>query len=98
MSRVDTAKELAARTKSSYYRHRWGDWTACALLLLNRGFTEKQVVAIMLSEHMRWASDSVSGIKGTATIADLDYYITTHTSELMGAALLQLVIDKFGEG
>lgn len=51
---------VMVRTESAYMREDYGDsaWRLCATFLFNRGHAEDEVVAILLSKHMRWADDS----------------------------------------
>jgi hypothetical protein len=53
------AVAVAERCLDAYMADDYGkSWTACASLLLDRGYTEREAEAIMRSKHMRWADDS----------------------------------------
>lgn len=69
---------VMAKTETAYMREAYGDaaWRVCATFLLNRGHAEDEVVALLLSKHMRWADDSqgAGAGKGTNSAAFSRYY------------------------
>jgi len=52
-------REIAARTEDAYSADRYGsnEWAACAMLLLERGYSEIETEWVLRSKHMRWAAD-----------------------------------------
>jgi hypothetical protein len=52
-------REIATRTEDAYSADRYGrnEWAACAMLLLERGYTEAETEWVLRSKHMRWAAD-----------------------------------------
>lgn len=69
MPTINKAEKLAERTSDAYSADRYLSWTACAALLLGRGFSEDEAEAILRSKWMRWAADQADGEK--ATVDDL---------------------------
>lgn len=60
-------REIAARTEDAYSADRYGsnEWAACAMLLLERGYSEIETEWVLRSKHMRWAADmSLNGQYG----------------------------------
>jgi hypothetical protein len=70
---------LAEKTDDAYSRERYGrSWKACALLLLKRGFDEREVEAVLRSKWMRWAGDrSRKAAHRHYTSTDLARYLDT---------------------
>jgi len=62
------AVALAERCADAYMVANYGtSWTACAKLLLDRGYTEREAEAILRSKHMRWADNSEGRGDGNKT-------------------------------
>jgi len=71
------AQALAEKTADAYMADNYGvSWTACAKLMLDRGYSERETEAILRSKHMRWADDSQGRGEGRKTnSAAFDRYL-----------------------
>jgi hypothetical protein len=71
------ARDLALKTADaySYEAYKPGAWERAIRVLLNRGWTEKQVEAIMRSKWTRWARDTYEARWGHATSGTILRYI-----------------------
>ena len=65
--------EFADRLADAYSTDYYGGWAGCIRMLRKRGYSDREVEAIIRSKHTRWAYDS-SG-KSRATSADLARYM-----------------------
>lgn len=65
----EIASRVAEATADAYMADDYGEaaWRACALLLLRRGYTERETAAILRSKHMRWADDAEGRGEGNRT-------------------------------
>ena len=52
--------DVMTATESAYMRDAYGEgaWARCVKLLLARGLTSEEAVAVLRSKHMRWADDA----------------------------------------
>lgn len=61
------AEALAEKTLDAYMADGYNSWSAVCAFLLRRGFSEKEVEAIVRSKWMRWAGDAESRNDGCTT-------------------------------
>jgi hypothetical protein len=54
---TDKAKELAEKTSGAYSYDRFKNWDAVIQMLLNKGYSDREVEAIVRSKWTRWACD-----------------------------------------
>lgn len=56
----DKIQALVNETSDAYSYDRYGEqgWRACVKLLIRRGYTAREIEAILRSKWMRWAGDS----------------------------------------
>lgn len=57
------ATAIAEKTADAYSYDRYATWRGCALLLVLRGFNDREVEAILRSKLMRWAGDRIQDNK-----------------------------------
>lgn len=58
MSRVSyRARDIADRCRDAYSADRYGSWPAVAQRLLDMGYDDREVEAVMRSKYTRWAAD-----------------------------------------
>lgn len=53
------ATRIAEQCADAYSADRYRSWTNVALVLVNRGYSDRQVEAIMRSKWTRWAGDAI---------------------------------------
>lgn len=61
----ERAVAIAERTLDAYSVGRYVSWSACAELLLDRGYSEEETEAILRSKWMRWAADQAENLPAT---------------------------------
>lgn len=87
-----TAKDVAEKTQDAYSVDRYTSWAAVAQLLLDRGYDDKQVEAILRSKWTRWAADASDKPYGKATsthvAAWLDKTFLTRAAERKDVEML----------
>lgn len=73
----DRATVIAQRTQDAYSFDRYGErgWRACALMLARRGYTDRQIEALLRSKVTRWASDNSNARYGRVSSIDLARYL-----------------------
>jgi hypothetical protein len=91
MIRIDTA------TVDAYSRDRYNSWSACIKALLNRGYSEKETAAILLSKVMRWAADNSDARYGHVTSNDMLRFIDNPRNRINSHYVAGLVSGTFGE-
>lgn len=69
------AETLSAKTRDAYSYERYAHWTAVALMLLRRGYSDEQAEVILRSKITRWASDMSEARYGRVTAKDVARYI-----------------------
>lgn len=70
------AREIAERTSDAYSFDRYASWPACALMLARRGFTAREIEAILRSKWTRWAGDEANK-NDRVTSKDLARFLDT---------------------
>lgn len=90
------AKEIAGRSSDAYSFGRYKSWESCALALLKRGYTNKEVEAILRSKWMRWAGDSSSKTYGKYTSGDILRWIDDPRNRIDQEEVRQLTLETFG--
>ncbi|MEE8609019.1 MAG: hypothetical protein V3S55_15550 [Nitrospiraceae bacterium] len=90
---MDTIEKLMERTETGYSFDNYdkGSWKACLKMLRRRGFSDDEIVAIMLSKHTRWAHDMSDKDYGKTNSGDLSRYVAKYPAEFTGETLAQLV-------
>jgi hypothetical protein len=58
---TDKAKALAEETSGAYSYDRFKNWEAVIQMLLNKGYSDLEVEAIVRSKWTRWACDHDTG-------------------------------------
>jgi hypothetical protein len=91
MIRIDTA------TAKAYSRDRYNSWSSCIKALLNRGYSEKETAAFLLSKVMRWAADNSDARYGEVTSNDMLRYIDKPSNRINRQYVASLVSGTFGE-
>lgn len=90
----DRAIIVADKAAEAYSRNRYRSWPACAGYLLERGYTERQTIAILRSKWMRWAA----GEKNKASTKELGAYLDNPKNECTIEAVNELVRQTPGLG
>ncbi len=57
MKITDRAKYLAEKTSGSYSFDRYKNWNAVIQMLINKGYSNDEIEAIVMSKWTRWACD-----------------------------------------
>jgi hypothetical protein len=57
MKITERAKYLAEKTSGSYSFDRYRNWNAVVQMLINKGYTNDEIEAILMSKWTRWACD-----------------------------------------
>lgn len=89
------AATLAAKTDDAYSAQSYKSWTAVALLLLARRYSEQEAEAIMRSKWTRWAGDARSSNENLPAKA-LGDFLDSHEPERLKRDVAQLVAETFG--
>lgn len=93
---TEKAKVLAEKTSGAYSFDRFKNWEAVIQMLLNKGYSDLEVEAIVRSKWTRWACDHDTGRGGRYgyhTSKALERFLEgTPQSEVD-----QLVYETFGE-
>jgi hypothetical protein len=89
------AAALADKTADAYSFNSYASWTACAAMLLRRGYSAMEAEAILRSKWTRWAGDVSSHRYGHYTAADLAAYIDKYESP---KSLREIVVGTFPTG
>jgi hypothetical protein len=66
------AEELSDAYSTDRYRN---GWAGCIRMLRKRGYTDREIEAIIRSKHTRWAGDSSDKPYGKVTSVDLARYM-----------------------
>ena len=53
----ERAKYLAEKTSGSYSFNRYKNWNSVIQMLINKGYTNDEIEAIVMSKWTRWACD-----------------------------------------
>ena len=87
------AEALSARTHDAYSYDNYLplEWTKACQMLLNRGFDETEVEAIMRSKWTRWAHDMSGQDYGETSALDLMAFIDDARNNCTKAAVRKLV-------
>jgi len=93
------AQALATKTADAYSWDNYGEkrWLDCCLMLLKRGFTEREAEAILRSKWTRWAGDMASDkgrTYGHVRASDLARFIDAQRHLKRDVA--DLVVGTFG--
>lgn len=92
MSSTSTRVQIIdSRTLSAYSRDRYRSWNSCIRLLIDRGYTDNECVAILCSKWMRWASDNKKSLHGPATSMDLERWMDDPRNECTPGTIDSLV-------
>lgn len=96
MSTSEQAARVVDQTSAAYSADRYADWAAVAEMLLNRGYTEQEAAAILLSKWTRWAADEFQHLhhEGGSTVADLEAFLDNMDD--VAAQVADLVTETFG--
>lgn len=92
------ASALAARTNDAYSFDAYGPdgWTNAAMMLLDRGYTEREAEAILRSKWTRWAGDvSPTGSYGAFNGTDLAMFLDDRRNRCTAEAVSVLVAETF---
>lgn len=89
----ERAARLAEQTADAYSADAYTSWRACAMLLLKRGYSEREAEAILRSKVTRWAGDASNKRYGQITARDLAAYLDKHVTP---AFVAELVAGTFG--
>ena len=92
MKNVELAHDLALKTADaySYEAYKPGAWERAIRVLLNRGWTPRQIEAIMRSKWARWARDSDGSKWGKSTSGTILKYI-----DAAGDAEARTIADRY---
>lgn len=84
-SKVETVEQMAERLSDAYSTDRYRDgWRATVRMLRGRGYSDREVEAIIRSKWTRWAGDHSNKAYGRITASDL-------------AALIDITIQQRGQ-
>lgn len=104
LSKTSLVDSIAEATSTAYMFDDYGtSWKRCIRILLGYGLSPKQVEAVLLSKHMRWADDSEGRGNGNKTnSAAFDRYLQSWMMAKGGQAwqeeVQQLTTETFGGG
>lgn len=95
INKASLVDSIDQATSTAYMRDDYGtSWKQCIRLLLTYGLSPKQVEAILLSKHMRWADDSEGKGNGNKTnSAAFERYLTSWMM-VKGAQAWQVEIEQ----
>lgn len=79
---TDAVSNIDAFTRGAYSRDRFADWTDVIVQLRARGFSDQEVVAILMSKWARWAADQADRTND-ATAADLFAFLDSRRPAVM---------------
>jgi len=88
------ALALAERTVDAYSHDNYQNWAAVCLMLLQRGFTEREAEAILRSKWTRWAGDASDKPYGRHTSKDLARFLDQQKN--LKEEVRQLTLETFG--
>lgn len=77
---AERAKAVAERTAGAYSFDRYTNWTACARVLLEVGYSDEAAAWILESKITRWAADGAERRYGRATSRNLRTYVQTNSA------------------
>lgn len=86
------AEELADAFSTDRYR---GGWGGCISMLRKRGYSDRQIEAIIRSKWPRWAGDMSDRAYGQLTSTDLAKFLDTMPAQKRSDAVLDLVAGTF---
>ena len=86
---------LDAATEGAWMKGSFASWTACIKLLIDRGYNDQEIEAIMRSKWMRWASDGAKNWRKPATAGDLQRFLDNPRNECTRAEVTALVYETF---
>lgn len=90
-----TGQEIARQIEEkAYSAHHFanGEWAGLADMLLARGLTALETMAVMCSKHTRWSRDSAGRDEGT--VADFETYMGHNTRWFSKPELRKLVRES----
>lgn len=87
---------LVRSTSDAFSFSRYRVWSSCVAALLNRGYNESQVDAILRSKISRWAADHAED-KGRATSADLLRFMDSHQHDVREVLSETGLLDAMSE-
>ncbi len=96
------AQALAERTSDAYSYDNYGyqGWLAATVMLLRRGYSERETEAILRSKWTRWAGDKASYRKswryGRTNGADLARFLDSMNVAARAQEVAELVAGTFG--
>ena len=99
---AERVRALAARTADAYSWDNYEGyrWTAAIAMLVRRGYTDREVEAIMRSKWTRWAADMASSRRsyryGRTSSMDLARFLDTMPADQRAAQVALLVAGTFG--
>lgn len=92
-----TPQQLAEQLETAYSTDRYrGGWLSCVKMLRKRGYSDREIEAIIRSKHTRWAGDASSSRYGYVNSADLARYIDKHSKDEWTKEVAELVAQTFG--
>lgn len=95
--RRELARAIVERTQDAYSYDRYapGAWEACCFMLLGRGYTDRNVEAIMRSKWTRWAGDASSNPYGRINSADLKRFMDDPRNKITREEVEKLTQETF---
>lgn len=102
-SRDAIARALAEKTSDAYSYDRYRNWQSVIKALLIRGYTEREVEAIVRSKWMRWAGDRIEdgksirygNIPARAILEFIDEMVKQSGEERVKREVAELVAGTF---
>jgi hypothetical protein len=91
MSNEKLAREIAKKTEDAYSFDRYSSWWMCAKVLLDRGYNEEEVEAILRSKWMRWAGDASHRSYGKYNSEDILNFIENPINRCTKDAVRSLI-------
>lgn len=91
---IQRAVAIAARTADAHSAERYGrHWKMCALLLVERGYSDDECEAILRSKWMRYAAD----LHSVANQEALAWFLDDPRQRCTPAAVRELIDQTFGD-
>lgn len=95
VARRALARSLAEKTADSYSFDRYRSWESVVALLVARGYTPREVEAIVRSKWTRWAADQHGGRYGTVPAKALGVMLDSMKESDRAREVAQLVAETF---
>lgn len=91
----ETVDRLARQTEDAYSYGRYPSWKAVIAMLLRRGYSEREVEAILRSKWTRWAADQSDRPYGRVPAQALIDFIDDPRNRCTREAVAELVRGTF---